>query len=141
MNFASISLLSLLTLTLLAIADQRIEQNLRRLVLRDNVQLNIGPLSEFTNFSKLADMDEKKVDADLAHYKIKRVSDAFISKDGKYVLTFARDAENKTIKRVLFLYDGSQARGYADDVVDINMVEIKTTQGSVRVGEGQLLAD
>lgn len=141
MNLASLSLLSLLTLTLIAIADQRIEQNLRRIALRDNVQLNIGPLSEFTSFSKLADMDEKKVDADLARYKIKRVSDAFISKDGKYVLTFARDAEDKTIKRVLFLYDGSQTRGYADDVVDISMVEIKTTQGSVRVGEGQLLAD
>jgi hypothetical protein len=141
MNLASFSLLSLLTLTLIAMADQRIEQNLRRLVLRDNVQLSIGPLNEFTNFSKLADMDEKKVDADLARYKIKRVSDAFISKDGKYVLTFARDAENKTIKRVLFLYDGSQVRGYADDVVDMNTVEIKTTQGSVRVGDGQLLAD
>lgn len=141
MNLVSVTLLSLLTLTLIAIADQRIEQSLGRLALHDNVQLSIGPLNELTSFSKLADMDEKKVDADLARYKIKRVSDAFISKDGRYVLTFARDAENKTIKRVLFLYDGSKVRGYADDVVDVNMVEIKTTQGSVRVGEGQLLAD
>lgn len=141
MNLGSFSIFSILTITLIAIADQRIEQNLRRLALRDNVQLSLGSLIEQTSFSKLADMDEKKVDSDLARYKIQRVSDAFISKDGKYVLTFARDAERNLIKRVVFLYDGSQVRGYADDVVDVNMVEIKTTQGSVRVGEGQLLAD
>ena len=88
--------------------------------------------------------NETSPTGDIPFFKIGsfgKVADAFISKDGKYVLTFARDAENKTIKRVLFLYDGSQVRGYADDVVDMNTIEIKTTQGSVRVGDGQLLAD
>ncbi len=141
MNFASIFSLTVLALALIAMTDQRIEQNLRRLALRDNVQLRIGPLNELTSFIKLADTDEKKVDADLSRYRIQRVSDAFISKDGKYVLTFAVDSENKTIKRVLFLDDGTQVRSYADDVVDMNMEEIKTTRGSIRVGEGQLLAD
>lgn len=141
MNSYSVALISLFTITILAFADQRIEQNLRRLVLRENVQFSIGGLTELVNFSKLEDMDHKKVDADLARYKIQRVSDAFISKDGKYVMTFARDDESKTIKRVLFLYDGNETHGYADDVVDVSTAEIKTTHGSVRVGEGLLLAD
>jgi len=141
MNSYSVALISLFTITIMAFADQRMEQNLRRLVLRENVQFSIGGLTELANFTKLADMDHKKVDADLARYKIQRVSDAFISKDGKYVMTFARDAESKTIKRVLFLYDGNETHSYADDVVDVGTAEIKTTQGSVRVGEGLLLGD
>lgn len=141
MNLVSVSLFSLLVLTLISIADQRIEQNLRRLSLRDTVQFSIGPLNEQITFLKLADMDEKKVDADLARYKIKRVSAAFVSQDGKYVLTFARDAENKIIKRVIFMYEGVEVHGYADDVLDVSTAEITTSQGSIRVAEGLLLGD
>lgn len=141
MNPISLSLISLLTMTLLSFADQRVEDNLRRLRLRDNVQLKIGPLNDHVNFSKLADIDEKKVDADLARYKIQRISSAFISQDGLYVMTFARDEEGHKIKRVIFLYDGSNARSYADDVIEMNTVEIKTSNGSVRAGEGNLTSD
>lgn len=138
-----LSLFSLATLTVIVFAaDQRVEGNLRRIALRDKVSFSIGSLTDETNFSKLADMDERKIDTDLAKYKIQRISDAFISQDGRYVMTFARDVESNTIKRVLFFYEGGETRGYADDVLDVNRVEIKTTKGSVRIaGESLFISD
>lgn len=141
MNSIVVSLLSLLTVTLMTFADQRDAENLSRLALRDNVSFSMGELRDQANFSKLADMDQRKVDADLAKYKITRVSDAFISKDGRYVMTFARDAEANAIKRVIFLYDGETIRSYADQVIDVTTTEIKTSKGSVRVSEGFLLSN
>jgi hypothetical protein len=139
MSAFSISLLSLLTIAILAIADQRIEENLRHVALKDKVQMKIGNLQQVVDFTKLADMDERKVDADLAPFKIERVSDAFISKDGRFVLTFAKDSETKTIKRVLFIYEGGQLHSYADDVLEVGPNEIKTSKGSVAAGDDNLI--
>lgn len=135
-----LSFISLMTLTLLSFSDQRAEDNLRRLSLNNKVRFTIGALTDEADFRKLADMDERKVDSDLSRFKISRVSSAFMSKDGKYVMTFAKDSDSK-IKRVIFVYSGGQSYNFADDVIDVKNIEIKTSKGSVSVGEGFLISN
>ena len=118
-------------------SKQKTEDHLRQISLARKVRFTVGQLSDEAHFKKLDDMDERKVDTDLSRFKILRVSSAFISDDGKYVMTFAKDTDNK-IKRVIFVYKNGQAYNFADEVIEVKDVEIKTTKGSVSVSEGFL---
>lgn len=133
-------LIGLITLTLFSLPSHKVENALRQISLKNKVRFTIGSLTEEANFSKLADTDERKVDADLAKFKIVRVSSVFMSTNGQYIMTFAKDSENK-IKRVIFVYADGKSYNFADDVVEIKNVEIKTSKGSVSVGEGALISD
>lgn len=141
MKWSTVSLIALSAVAMMGLADKQVEENLRRLVLKDKVKVHMGGLIDEASFHKLADMDTRKIDADLAGFKIERVSDAFISIDGHYVVTFAKDFENKILKRVIFVYEQGKMRSYADDVVDISPVVIKTSKGSVSVAEGFLISN
>ena len=115
-------------------AMPKLELHLRRLDLKENVQFTVGLLNQKANFSKLGALDGLKVDADLAPYKVERISDAFISSDGQYIITFAKDFENN-IKRIIFHFHDGKTISYADDVIDIESDMIKTSKGSIKLGD------
>jgi hypothetical protein len=135
-----ISIFSLLALAYFAFSKQRTEDALARLSLKNKVSFSIGKLNDVADFKKLADIDERKFDSDLAQFKMIRISHVFISDDGKYVITFAKDTENK-IKRIIFVYHGKNSYNIADDVIDVKNIEVKTSQGSISVAEGLLLSN
>ncbi len=112
----------------------KLELNLRRLTLKENVQFSLGTINDKADFTTLADTDQRQIDADLAKFKVERISNSFISKDGKYVITFAKDSENK-MKRIVFYYREGETKSFADDVLDVNPDEIKTSKGSIKLGE------
>lgn len=121
------SLLIIFGLTYLSLSERKVESILSKLKISGVTRVQFASLEDSADFSEIGNADLKKVEADLAKYNLTRVSSAFISKNGTYVLTFVKTTENK-IKRILFV----NGQPYADDLQSISKNRIATTSGEIQ---------
>ena len=121
------SLLLIAGLIYLSLSDSKVETIVSKIKILGATRVQFASLNDSADFSEIGNADLKKVEADLAKYNLTRISSAFISKNGTYVLTFVKTAENK-IKRILFV----NGQPYADDLQSISKNRIATTSGEIQ---------
>ena len=121
------SLLLIAGLIYLSLSDSKVETIVSKIKILGATRVQFASLNDSADFSEIGNADLKKVEADLAKYNLTRISSAFISKYGTYVLTFVKTAENK-IKRILFV----NGQPYADDLQSISKNRIATTSGEIQ---------
>lgn len=121
------SLLLIATLVYLSVHEKNLETIVSRIEIQGAARVQFSNLNDSAEFHRIGNSDLKKIDIDLAMQNLDRISAAFISKDGSYVITFAK-ASGDIIKRVLFV-DGKIR---SDDVTSVSKNRIGTTYGEIQ---------
>ncbi len=121
------SILLILIVLHASLSASKLESAISKISISGATRVQFADINEAADFKPIGNADLKKVEADLAKYNLAMTSKAFISKNGKYVLTFAKDADQK-IKRILFI-DGVPR---ADEVTSVSRNRIGTTTGEIQ---------
>lgn len=121
------SLLLIATLVYFSVHERNLENKVRRIEIQGAARVQYSNINDSADFQKAGNSDLKKIDIDLAMQNLDRISAAFISKDGSYIITFAK-ASGDVIKRVLFI--NGQLR--ADDVTSVSRNRIATSFGEIQ---------
>lgn len=121
------SLLLILGLIYLSFKDRKAELTFSRININGATRIQFAEQNDSADFERIGNSDIKKIEADLASYNLTIVSPVFISKNGTYIITFAKTPEQK-IKRILFI----NGKPYADDVQSVSKNRIATTSGEIQ---------
>ena len=109
------SLLLIATLVYFSVHERNLEIIVSRIEIQGAARVQFSNINDSADFQKIGSTDLRKIDIDLAMQNLDRISAAFISKDGSYIITFAK-ASGDIIKRVLFI--NGQIR--IDDVTSVS---------------------
>ena len=107
--------------------ENKVETIFSKIKILGAVRVQFADLNDSADFERIGNADLKKIEADLAKYNLTIVSQTFISKNGTYIITFAKDPEKK-IKRILFV----NGKPFADDVTSVSKNRIATTSGEIQ---------
>lgn len=127
MKTFSLSLTLLAALVYFSMRETNLEYIISRIEINGATRVQFSALNDSADYTKIGDSDLKKIDIDLAMQNLNRISAAFISNDGTYVITFAKSSGD-IIKRVLFI--NGQIR--MDNVQSVSKNRIATTYGEIQ---------
>ena len=122
-----ITLILLAVLVYFSVREKNMETVVSRIEINGAARVQFADLNASADFQKIGNSDLKKIEIDLAMENLNRISPAFISKDGTYVITFAK-AAGDIIKRVLFI----NGRIRTDNVLSVSKNRIATAAGEIQ---------
>ena len=121
------SLFFIFGLVYLSFIERKSETTFSHINISGATRIQFAELNDSADFERIGNSDIKKIEADLAPYNLTLVSPVFISKNGTYIITFAKTPEQK-IRRILFI----NGKPYADDVQSVSKNRIATTSGEIQ---------